>query len=283
MSSKKKGWLLAGAALTICLLLSLWWFIRPAPSDSLVSLLPDHDALIAYADFALVRRTGVLSRIAGQQMEEDEEYKRFVAATGFNYREDLDAAAVSSSATASFGIARGRFDRARIERYAVSQGGRCEGGTCRLPASREQWTTAIRFLQPDLIALASSADAAAIQLVGAKSGKRALPVPQSIAWVYMPAAWNAQTAGRTAVMRGFNAALDGAHYTVVSLEAQPRPKAVLMAQARNADAARQILERWQAIVQGKAGLPPLPPFVQRGQFHTEGAVVRGEWVIDFGS
>lgn len=283
MSSKTKGWLLAGAALLLCLFVSVWWFLRPAPSNPLVSLLPDHDALIAYADFALVRRTGLLSRIAGQQIEEDEEYKRFVAATGFNYREDLDAAAVSSSATANFAVARGRFDRARIERYAVSQGGRCEGGACRLPASHEQWTTAIRFLQPDLIALASSADAAAIQSVGAKPGDRALPVPQSIAWVYMPEAWNEQTAGRTPVMRGFNAALDGAHYTVISLEAQPRPKLAMTAQARNADAARRILERWQAIVQGKAGLPPLPPFVQRGQFRTDGAVVRGEWVIDFGS
>ena len=53
----------------------------------------------------------------------EEDYLRFVQATGFNYETDLDLVAISfthdgSNSSTTFAVAQGRFDRKKIEAYA---------------------------------------------------------------------------------------------------------------------------------------------------------------------
>jgi hypothetical protein len=280
----RKGWLAAAAIVLIGVGAVLFSLRRPA-ATSLVDLLPARDGLIFHADLTLARKSGLLEKLGGEAGLEDRDYLQFVQATGFDYRRDLDAVAVASLPQVNYMAARGRFDRNKIEQYLRAQGGRCGNGGCSLPGTEPGRITSLRWLGPDLLALASSADDKAAQAVRADPGRAPLPipVPDAMAWVYLPSAWNAQRSGRTAILQGVNEALDGANYSVFSVEMLPRPKVLFFAQAEDEASAERIASRWQQLTRIAGKLPPLPEFLKPGEFRQEGATVRGEWLVSFGS
>jgi hypothetical protein len=249
-----------------------------------VALLPDQEAAIAFADVALLRRSGILERIAGGKLQEDEDYRRFVAGAGFDYRRDLDAVAISVTPTANYGLARGRFDRARIEGYLTSTGALCQDGLCAMPASRPGWTTSMRFVAPDVIALASSADPAAARGIASttRPARGPLPVPRSPAWIYLPASADRILPDSTDFLRLIRTAISSASYTVFSAEILPRPGVVMRLQAPDAATAARISGQL-ATLRNDPEARQLLPFLATTEFRLSGAGLQAEWRLPIGN
>ena len=105
--------------------LALFLWIRSTQRGlALLRLLPPQADLYGMADLeALQTNPGVrrfLSDPPGFSVEED--YKRFVEATGFRYQDDLRQLALAKMGSNWVGAARARLDRPRILRYLESQG-----------------------------------------------------------------------------------------------------------------------------------------------------------------
>src|SRR5580704_8509955 len=95
---------------------------------TLLSRFPVEDAIVLGADFASVRRAGLLS---DPKLPLEPEYRQFLDGTGFDYRKDLDSVLASFSKSGNFYIARGRFNWPRLRDYAAHQGGSCYQDLCR--------------------------------------------------------------------------------------------------------------------------------------------------------
>ena len=78
------------------------------PSD-LVSYLPTSNATVVYVDVDALRRSGILKMITGSKAAEELEYRQFVDATLFDYREDLDSVAAAFKDGQVFLVLKGRF------------------------------------------------------------------------------------------------------------------------------------------------------------------------------
>jgi hypothetical protein len=78
---------------------------------------------VLFLDLKELRSSPFLAQILAwaPQPAPEEEYARFVEATGFNYERDLDRVAIAFSGTAqtpkTMAVAEGRFDRKKIEAY----------------------------------------------------------------------------------------------------------------------------------------------------------------------
>src|SRR5437879_6150628 len=113
-------------AAVACVALVAWAYFRSAAqiydAAALVQTLPPDKAVHAYVDFALLRQGGYLDLLAGAKASEEADYKKFVMDTGFDYRTDLDAAALAFRNGSVYMALRGRFDWDRLQKYAASQG-----------------------------------------------------------------------------------------------------------------------------------------------------------------
>jgi len=132
MLNRKK--LVLGLLALAIVLLSVWLYFHAHGRDSqkaredLLSHLPADSTSVVYLDFQELRGSAFLSQILAwvprPQMEE--EYGKFVQATGFDYERDLDRVAISFSGSAqspkTMGVAEGRFDRKKIESYSAHFG-----------------------------------------------------------------------------------------------------------------------------------------------------------------
>ncbi len=104
-------------------------------AEPLLRYAPSNAQIYAFLDFELLRRTGVLRRLAGPGGVEEPDYRRFVDQTGFDYRRDLDAVVVAKRGTAVFAVVTGRFDDVRLRKYASSNGGNCADAYCYVPGA----------------------------------------------------------------------------------------------------------------------------------------------------
>ena len=151
--------------------------------------LPAQDAIILFLDFDTLRRGGLLKLLSPSKTAEEPEYQAFVRNTGFDYRRDLDLAAVSFGRDGEFFVIKGRFDWTKLARYAAAQGGTCSKGLCRLPGSTPERRISFFLLQSNLMALAVSTDGfAAARLEDPRSqAVRPLDRPGDPVWLSIPA------------------------------------------------------------------------------------------------
>jgi len=154
----------------------------------MLSYLPKRNAIVAYVDFDAMRRTGILKMIAGSKAAEELEYQQFVDQTLFDYRQDLDAAALAFKDDQVFFVLRGRFHWKNILDYAVHQGGSCHNGFCTVDGSRPQRRISFYALRPNLMAMASGKDDYGASQVNRNSGAPALVPSEKPVWVFVPAA-----------------------------------------------------------------------------------------------
>lgn len=113
-----------------------WSRVRTSrTAEDLLRHLPGDGQIYAFVDVELLRRTGVLERLAGARGAEDAEYQRFVAQSGFNYREHLDAVVMARRGTAQYAVIAGRFEPGRLEAYAVKSAGVCAAKYCYVPGA----------------------------------------------------------------------------------------------------------------------------------------------------
>jgi hypothetical protein len=156
------------------------------PSD-LVAYLPTDNATVVYIDAGAIRRSGILSMIAGSKAAEELEYQQFVDQTMFDYRQDLDAVAVAFKDKQIFVAARGNFHWKNLMDYAVRQGGSCHNSFCAVPSSRPSRRISFFALKPNLMALAISSDDTAAYLITRKPGQLTLDPPKQPLWMLVPA------------------------------------------------------------------------------------------------
>lgn len=148
--------------------------------------MPEGSSTTAYIDFALMRRTGVLNRLAGPAAVEEPDYRKFVEATGFDYRRHLDGALISSQDDATFYLASGEFNWPQIESYVKSQGGRCSNGFCMMAGSGPGKLLSLKPMERRTLALAVSKDPMAVTRMSTENQTPVLTPPFSPAWVRVP-------------------------------------------------------------------------------------------------
>jgi len=144
---------------------------------------------VLWVDANLLRRGGFLQLTSQSKVTEEAEYQAFVRSTGFDYKSDLDAAAVSFHPDGDFFVVLGKFDWTKLRAYAQSQGGSCYQDLCRLSGSSPSRNISFLPLAPNLMALAVSPDAmAAARLKGLPHETPSIQAPAQPLWLSVPSA-----------------------------------------------------------------------------------------------
>ncbi len=110
---------------------------------ALLMHVPENEGSNLYLNVQALRQSGLIDAIAGRRTEEEPEYQGFVAASGFNYRDDLDTVIAHFGADFNLFIARGRFSWGQISRYLKSNEAKCSNGLCSIPVSRGRYLSAM--------------------------------------------------------------------------------------------------------------------------------------------
>jgi hypothetical protein len=186
--------------------------------------LPAQDAAILFLDFETLRAGGILKLVSQSRAAEEPEYQAFVRATGFDYRNDLDLAAVAFSNDGAFFVVKGSFDWKKMGAYAVAQGGTCEKRLCRMTGSRPERRISFYPLQSNLMALAVSSDGFAAKRLEDPPANAIQPFerPGDPVWLSIPAGNLKSSNQLPASTRLFAAALGSADKILLSLGPQGR-------------------------------------------------------------
>jgi hypothetical protein len=159
---------------------------RPLTGAELIAALPPDDATHVYVNFEALRRGGILEMLAGSKAAEDPDYRKFVAETAFDYRSDLDSAAVAFLHGDTYFALRGRFDFAKLSSYARAQGGGCASGICSMPASAPGRSISFYLLRRGVLAMAVSREQRGASLIGPGQWKTTPQIPADPIWISAP-------------------------------------------------------------------------------------------------
>jgi hypothetical protein len=133
---KKKWFLAAAISLAVVLVGGALAFRHWHPSgdtgkrEAMLALLPSDPSAVLFLDLEQFRSSAFLPQLLqwAPNVSVEDDYAKFVNATGFNYERDLARMAVArtgqGTASKIFAIAEGRFDRKKIEDYAGRSGQR---------------------------------------------------------------------------------------------------------------------------------------------------------------
>jgi len=217
-----------------------YWVHRtrgPALPSDLVSLLPAANASVVYIDVNALRRSGILSMIAGSKAVEDADYQQFVNETKFDYRQDLDALAAAFKDGKVYFALRGRFHWKNLTDYAARQGGSCHGDFCVVAGSQPNRRISFYPLKSDVLAMAVGPDDFAAYQVAVQSSKPALAPPKEPVWAVIPAAALQQMDSLPAAAKAYVPALQGADQIVFSMRSDSSNQLQLGVQVTCKDAA----------------------------------------------
>jgi hypothetical protein len=269
---------------------ALWYFyLRQAQAARMLAMLPAGDGTTLFVDTALLRRAGLLEKLAGQAGTEEQDYRRFVEATGFNYRTDLDALLVRFRQSDTLMVVAGGFDLDKLKTYALAHGGRCAANLCSVQGSAPERQISWMPLGRRLLAVGVGADPMAAALIG--GGERAaFRPPEAALWFHLPGAELRPREGLAPGLSAFLSGLDGARYAVLSVERRGTDFAVaLEAPAESAAQAGAMAERLTrntemitkllARENRKPDPAELAGILASGTFRVEGSVVRGSWPV----
>lgn len=162
---------------TLIAMAGLWLWRSQARTgvSALIARIPASATSVVGVDVAALRRTGILDRLAGPPEMESAEYQKFVADTGFNYRQDLDYVIAGLGDQGNYFVLRGRFNWPALERYARANGGTCERGACRLRTDSGK-DASFTLAEPRVLTVSVGRG-----FMGAKQ----FPPPRGIAWAVL--------------------------------------------------------------------------------------------------
>jgi len=197
-----------------------WWRASSVyDAARLISALPTERATVVYLDIEQLRRSGLLTLLAGSKAAEEPDYRKFVDETGFDYRTDLDALAAAFVDGRFYATLRGRFRWRQLTAYAESQGGECHYSVCTMIGSTVERNISFYPLKSDVLALAVSTDPQAVTVIGT-GAKAKMPVPREPFWISLPAAAFDRVEAFPAGTRAFLSPL--AHAEKVTFAAGPQ-------------------------------------------------------------
>ncbi|HEV2689669.1 MAG TPA: hypothetical protein VGV35_13995 [Bryobacteraceae bacterium] len=259
------------------------------PSD-MVSYLPTANATIVYIDVDAMRRSGILNMIAGSKAAEELEYRQFVDATQFDYRRDLDAAAVAFKDGQVFFALRGRFQWKNLQDYAVHQGGSCRNSFCTVNGSTPNRRLSFYPLRADVMAFASSPDDFAAYQVTRKSGKLTLDPPHQPVWVLVPALALKNAESLPAGTKAYASALQGADQIVftigpeadhllLALNVTCRDVAAASALLVDFENTTNTLRKWIEREHQRPNPADLSGVLVSGSFRRQDRLVYGQWPL----
>jgi len=271
---------------------AVWWFWR-GRGPSLVKLiahLPAGESTVVYLNVATLRRAHVLDAIAGRPELEEPDYKRFVEATGFNYRTDLDEVLAAFLPNEAYLLVRGRFDWARLERYVTANGGSCIERFCQLQASTPGRYLSFFPLTGSVMAFASSPNPWAAQALRETHPQSAANLPQGPVWISIPTSRLRASQRLPAGTRLLASALAGVDRVTLHAElAVDGLSAHLTADCDSESTALQIATRFREVTQLLRSLiqrenqqpnpRDLSAVLLSGEFGTEGRRMWGRWKI----
>jgi hypothetical protein len=209
------------AAIGACAIAGAVWFGWTNRSlntaSDLISCVPRSGATVAYIDVEALRNSGYLELIAGSKPSEEPDYRKFVEATGFDYRRDLKRVAGSFSTGGTFFAVSGVFDWKRLEAYAKGQGGLCRDGVCRLSSSQPGRWISFYIVRAGTLGIAFSGNEfAALDIVPHKQAGPTAAEPTAPVWALVPAA-SLTEAPLPAGTRSFTSPLASAESIVFTL------------------------------------------------------------------
>ena len=276
------GLVLVGGAVGFRIHTSRAFFDPP----SLLSRFPVEDALVLSADFATLRRAGLLTE---SKTPIEPEYKQFLDGTGFDYRRDLDGLVASLSRSGTFFIARGRFDWKKLRDYAARHGGSCYENLCRMQGSTPERHISFLPLRDDALALAVSTDDLAASRLTKTSTRVAASLPSTPVWFSVPGTILQQQGALPPSMHLMLSALTKADRVVVTLgPGGPGIEAALDATCRTPDDAKILASQLRATTSIlKAALlrdktisnDEFATMLTAGTFDQTGRRVTGKWPV----
>ncbi|MBL0160632.1 MAG: hypothetical protein IPP47_26650 [Bryobacterales bacterium] len=261
-----------------------WYFIRPVTAADLLTALPPGEVPTVYVNVKAMRAAGLIEKIAGPETLEDPEYKRFVAATGFDYRQDLDAVVIASRPGDTMMVVAGTFDLERLATYAKANGGRCAGELCTVQGSTPQRQISWTKVRRRVLGLAVSADPMAATLLAGNAAQPAFPVPGGPTWVHIPGPALRPGSNLPPGVSALLSGLEGARYaqlsatpTEVILTAPCESEAQAGVLAARLTETTKTLRTMLAREKSPAG--SLADALAGGEFGTEGKTLRGRWAL----
>jgi len=260
-----------------------------SPSD-LISYLPTANATVVYIDVDALRRSGILSMIAGSKAAEELEYRQFVDETSFDYRQDLDAIAAAFKDGQVFFALRGRFHWKNLMDYAKRQGGSCHNGFCAVNGSQPHRRISFYPLRSNVMAMATSQDDFAAYQVTRNAGKLIMTPPNEPAWALVPAASLQNADSLPAGTKAYASALQKAEQIVFTIGPDgDHLQLALQVTCRDADTASALLldfenttatlRKWLARENQQANPADLSGILVAGAFHRDDKRFYGKWPI----
>ena len=289
--------LLGGAfVVVVC---ATFYFFRPSMTPSaMLACLPPGDGPVLYVDVGLLRQTGLLEQLAGKPGGEEADYRKFVDASGFDYRRDLDAALVQWRKGTALFVLKGRFDGERLAAYAGANGGLCAKDFCSLPGSVPQRRISFQPLSQPLghplgrrvMALATGTDAMGAAAIREHASQPAFAPPSAPLWVCLPASSFHAEPDLPPGLSAFLESLDGSQRALLTVETHTNGFALqLNAPCKSSEQAKTVADRLTRATatlrdliarSGKAPEPSSPAAIlSAGKFSVERAAVHGNWPL----
>ena len=266
---------------------------RPFDAAGLLATLPATNATHAYFDVALLRKGGWLDLLAGSKAAEEADYRRFVEQTGFDYRTDLDAVAVSFLHGDIYATLRGRFVWKQLSAYARAQGGECRNAVCNMPASSPNRYISFYPLKSDVLAFAVTSEPLGVYAVAPHPAKADLPAPADPVWLSVPSSMFDDPSSLPAGTHGFLSPL--AHAQNVTFSVSPRDQRIeirLEVTCASPEAASALAQQLTGLTTeltkliAREHMTPNPRDLSgvlvAGKFEQQEAHVKGTWPIERG-
>jgi hypothetical protein len=271
---------------------AVWWFrTRPIGPTAQYLRLPSRDAAILFVNFDELRRAGLLELLAGSNAAQDPEYRRFVAATEFDYARDLDAAMVAFAPSGKYLLLNGRFHWADLRAYALSHDGDCPGSVCRMLGSSPDRHISYSPLRRGTLALAVSTDDLAVERLGRAAEGAAPQLPDAPVWLRIPGSLLKSTDGLPGGTRMFAHSMEQAESVTLSLSQDGSRLAarldVLCPTEQDAASIAADLTHATALLKDlierehqKPAATDLSGVLTSGSFRSQGRRVYGYWPIE---
>ncbi|MBI1788986.1 MAG: hypothetical protein HYR60_15755 [Acidobacteria bacterium] len=291
---RKRVLLAWGGIAVVAAVAALVIFRSPGPSTprELLRHLPAQNAPVLSVDFEALRRSGILALLAAAKVDQEPEYKTFVAKTAFDYSRDLDRALLAFHSSGVYFLLHGRFDWLKLEAYAREQGGSCVNSLCRMPGSSPDRRISFFLLRRDLMALAVSADDwAASKMSEPSAAPPPIFPPSEPVWLFLPQAALRKADSFPTGTQLFVKAMEDAESLTLSLGTSgPAIEArldVLCPTAREAALLATTLERITKLLRDLIAREKTQPkpgdfaqLLMSGVFQQQDRHVSGKWPVD---
>jgi hypothetical protein len=293
VAGSRKHWILAALAVALALAGFLLWRYGPGRrSDvrAMLAELPARDGLTVYVDARALRQSGILQRLAGEAGAEEDDYKAFVAATGFEYRRDLNAVLLRAENGRRWIVADARIDLAKLRRYFLAHGGRCVSELCSMQGSAPERQISWVRLRSGRLGIAVNPDPLAAAAFGDLAPEPQWQPPAAPLWVFAPAKMLDAGPGAPAWLELAVQGMQGAKWLLWSAGASgSRLQVRLEIACPDGEKAREIAGRWDSVLASlreaaaaHGDQDSLPSLLAGGRIRAAGDRVEGEWIFEWG-